>query len=378
MPPRPLASVLALALGSSCASEDPGPRLEPYFAYESVPLEEPPETEITLEALEHLDELAFEAVGSVKGDAAHAARYYAALTVAQRDAAALSYGTHGRYVGDLSTVTAVVTCQFFPSRCDLPTAPDRFSAELADLVTIPLGRRLLQDERRSRTYAPPHGDRFWTERAPFVAASVGSWTPWLIEDVREFRLPPPPAIGSSADRAQLGAVRAASQRPLTDDEKSTIATWAAGPGTKTTPGIWLQIAEDRLQRANVDVGRALFVRSIVAMAVADAEIAAMDSKFTWWAKRPFMRDDTLRTFVPTPSHPSYPSDSVAASASAARVLAILVPETRAEVDSLVNAAAESRVQGGIHFPLDVEAGRDLGRRIADVALERGAIPAAVP
>jgi hypothetical protein len=372
MPCRPRAPFVALALGIACA---PAPReaaLEPYFLYETGPRAETSEWQMSLSALEQLDQDMFDVVASSKPDATQAARYYAAVTVAQRDAAALAYGATQRYQGDLGTVTAVVTCQHFPARCDGATSRDPLSTELADLVTAHVGERLARDGQTVATYTPPDGST--SDRPPFKGIDAGAWAPWLVEDPRRFRLAGPPAIGSAADLAQVAGVRAASQRALSDVEKTNIAYWAGGPGTKTIAGVWLQIASDRLELTGATLPRVLFVRSVVAMAAADASIAAMDSKYTWWAKRPFARDATLQTFLPTPSTPSYPSDSIAVSAAAARVLAVLLPDASSGVDAMVDDAARSRIQAGIHFPIDVEAAKGLGVDVADAALRRAAGP----
>jgi hypothetical protein len=376
---RPFVSLGALVLiATGCGAEgNQSHALQPYFVYEEGPKSDRSDVEITLADVERMDDLAFEAVASAKADAAQATRYYAALTVAQRDAAALSYGAHQEYTGDLATITAVVTCQHFPTRCNLPTSNDPLSTELADLVSPRIGERLARDQVQARAYPPP-ADGFWPDRAPFKGEDAGSWAPWLVEDAQAFRLSRPPAEGSAADVAQLAATRLASQRALTDLEKTNIAFWAAGPGTKTTAGVWLQITEDRLELAGADLATALFVRSVVAMASADAAIAAMDSKYTWWARRPFMRDATLQTFLPTPNHPAYPSDSVTVSAAAARVLSALVPSASSGLDAMVDDAARSRIQSGLHFPIDIEAAKQLGQNVADAALGRAGDVDATP
>ena len=111
----------------------------------------------------------------------------------------------------------------------------------------------------------------------------------------------------------------------------------------------------------------LLLRSVLAMTLADTEIAAMDSKYTYWVKRPFMRDNTILTFMPTPNHPSYPSEHAAIAGAGAAFLETFFPQERWA--ALSREAANSRIWSGIHFPMDAEKGLALGREIAEKVLQ---------
>ncbi len=75
--------------------------------------------------------------------------------------------------------------------------------------------------------------------------------------------------------------------------------------------------------------------------------------------------------VPVGADPSYPSEHAAMAGAASRVLAYLFPERpAAQYDAQGEAAAESRVQAGVNYRSDVEAGLTLGRAVADRYIER--------
>jgi hypothetical protein len=371
----------ALLLGAlaACGSREAPSVLEPHFDYE--PTRAPPAPwstdDMVAEELVEMDDLAFAAVAEAKPNPAAAARYYAALAVAQRDAAALSLAANGRFAGNLRATTARVTCLHLPDICAIDPGDDPYAQALAEIVSPHVAMRLAHDSR-ARPRPLPEGDDFWAQKGPFEESEAGSWTTWLVPDATAFRLPPPTTIGSEADIAQIDAVERGSQRTLTDEEKSAIGLWLAGPGTKTAAGVWLEIADDILEQSDADVARRLYVRSVVAMAMADAEIASMDSKYTHWSKRPQMRDPLLRTFMPTPNRPGYPSDSVAVSACAARVLETLVPEAGRDVDRLLAVGSQARIDAGIHYLIDVTAAEDLGARVADAALDHAGVQVVAP
>jgi hypothetical protein len=106
------------------------------------------------------------------------------------------------------------------------------------------------------------------------------------------------------------------------------------------------------------------------MGLADTEITAMDSKYTYWAKRPFMIDNTLQTFMPTPNHPSYPSDSMAVTSFSLAALSHFFPEDRGKWESLAEEAGNSRLWSGIHFRADVEQASILGKRVAEAIISQ--------
>src|SRR2546425_6164171 len=99
-------------------------------------------------------------------------------------------------------------------------------------------------------------------------------------------------------------------------------------------------------------------------------ICCWDAKETYWLIRPWQADPaiTVVAAVGKPNHPSYTSGHSCVSSSAGAVLSRFFPEQRAQLDAMVVDAGLSRMYGGIHYRLDIEAGQLLGRSVADFTI----------
>ncbi len=106
------------------------------------------------------------------------------------------------------------------------------------------------------------------------------------------------------------------------------------------------------------------VYTYVALAMYDATIAAWESKYHYRRSRPSQVDDDIRTALPVPNSPSYPSEHAAAAQAAASVLAHFLPLEAASFQAMAEEAGWSRVQAGLQYPSDYSAGLELGGRVA--------------
>jgi hypothetical protein len=113
----------------------------------------------------------------------------------------------------------------------------------------------------------------------------------------------------------------------------------------------------------------LTVRSTLAMTMADAFIACWDTKYTYWTKRPFMRDPAIRSSIATPKFPSYTSGHATVSAAAATVLGYYFPDQASRWMAMAQEAKDSRLWSGIHFPVDNDRGFEMGKAIAAYVLQ---------
>lgn len=318
------------------------------------------------------EEKAFSLVSEEKVGSVDASKIYAYLLAAQRDAAHLSHNATGAFYGSLAPVSRAVLCVFFTRRCpalgtDADT--DEYSAALAETVLARIEERIARDQAGRAPYAVKTGEAYWKGVGEFVGLDAGSWETWLIARGGEFRAPAPPEYGSPLHIEELGKVNRA-LAGATEEQKKAVVFWAGGPGTKTFSGQWLEIASRQADASQFDLGRLLEVRALLAMAVADATIAVFDSKYSYWVKRPFMMDASLRTVMPTPNHPSYPGNHAAVSAAAEVILTYYFPDQAERFKRLAQEATDSRVWGGIHYPMDEEAGTVMGQAVGYRALER--------
>lgn len=170
-------------------------------------------------------------------------------------------------------------------------------------------------------------------------------------------------------------------------EQTQIAIfWAAGAGTVTPPGMWVEIAIQALQSSKADFHRASLTMKVLAQALSDAGVAAWSSKYQHSTCRPItaiedlLGDKSWQPLLATPPFPSWVSGHSTFSSAAAVVVDNLilrgqrrlavqseaVPGQVRQFNSAWAAALEagqSRIYGGIHFQDDNIDGLKLGRAL---------------
>src|SRR5262249_17347990 len=110
--------------------------------------------------------------------------------------------------------------------------------------------------------------------------------------------------------------------------------------------------------------------ALIQVAIYDATIAAWDSKYAYQRQRPSAADHALVPTIATPRSPSYPSEHAAVAGAAAGVLAFLFPDDAQTLLARAVEAARSRELAGVQYPSDTAAGLELGRKVADLVIER--------
>ncbi len=171
----------------------------------------------------------------------------------------------------------------------------------------------------------------------------------------------------------------------TQDQTVIALFWAAGGGTVTPPGMWVQIALDNLKKKRADFRAASEILNLLSQALSDAGVAAWGAKYAHSNCRPITaiedlhKDKAWTPLLDTPPFPSWVSGhSTFSSAAAVVVDALLlngepllvksevVPQHVRKYNSAWTAALEagqSRIYGGIHFQDDNLDGLYLGRTI---------------
>jgi hypothetical protein len=181
-------------------------------------------------------------------------------------------------------------------------------------------------------------------------------------------------------------------RALTEEQYQTVLYWADNPGQTGTPvGHWLAIGSQLVTQLGLSAEQAAELFVLMTLAQADAFVAIWHEKYRVHLIRPvtYIRryiDSTWTPAIITPPFPEYPSGHSGQSAAAATVLTSLLGAVAFEdstnlalghpvrryrsFQEAADEAAESRVYGGIHFPMGNENGKALGRCVGRVALER--------
>lgn len=194
-----------------------------------------------------------------------------------------------------------------------------------------------------------------------------------IGDPAHLRAPAPPAWDSPAMHAQIAEFLQV-QAGLTAEQQALAESWDGGAGTITPPGMWVALAQQQINNHQLDTAEAAGIYAALGVALHDAAIACWESKYHYMLVRPVtviqeQRPDWL-PLLKTPPHPAYPSGHAIFSGSAAGVLAAAFPAEAGFFQEQADAAARSRVYGGIHWPIDGVAGLQQGAAVADIVLAR--------
>lgn len=236
------------------------------------------------------------------------------------------------------------------------------------VAAVALERARSDGFARPWTGSVPTGPGLWNGTNP-ILPQAGTWRPWLLTAPDEFRPPPPPAYDSLARAAEMSALRAFPRTPKTNAD---ALFWEYAVGGLRNYDYWTgQLSRLLLEYGMAaDAPRAARAYALFEAAFADAGIACWDGKYAYWTIRPFQLDPTFRTVFPTPNHPSYPAAHTCFGETSALVLGHLFPGDAAALAALGREAGDSRIWAGIHYQSDVDASREIARRVAGRVIER--------
>jgi hypothetical protein len=239
---------------------------------------------------------------------------------------------------------------------------------------------------------------FWRPTAAGTSGAgpqCATMTPWVLIRGNQFRLPPPPALGSAAYRADFLETKtmgdASASAPRTADQTALARFWNGN-----TALYWNRIASQISQQRSLSLVDSARVFGLLNVAMADAAIACWDGKYRYVFWRPVtainQSDENGAPITPpspawapllgvTPAHPEYPSGHSTVSGAAQTVLAELFGDaTSFTIDSEVAGSTprsfpsfsaalaeihDARVFGGIHFRTACRLGSALGRDVAN-------------
>jgi membrane-associated phospholipid phosphatase len=211
----------------------------------------------------------------------------------------------------------------------------------------------------------PTGPGIWNGTNP-VEPLAGTWKPWLMTSGSQFRPGPPLAFGSPEYKAQLAEVKRINAS-VSPTERADAVFWGTMAG-----GIWLRLADSLIVRDGLSTPAAARILALVAATEMDAVVAFSDAKYTYWTMRPFMADTTIQP-IGTDNSPGYPSGVATDGTAAGEVLAYFFPQDADRLRYMAAQGTMSRLDAGLHFPYDLDAGAQLGRSLAQLAAQRDAL-----
>jgi membrane-associated phospholipid phosphatase len=190
---------------------------------------------------------------------------------------------------------------------------------------------------------------------------AANWSTWLLDNPQQIMVAAPP--GKAQAKAELQTIK---QRMGKLDEKklSAIKYWDAGAPAHR----WNQIAPQLLAQKFDVVLRT--PAAWVNLAIYNATVLAWREKIKYKRKRPHEVEPSIKPVVESPLTYSYPCEHSVTAAAAAHVLAYFFPAKADSIMQMAHAATQSRIDAGVQFPSDVDAGWKLGEQVAQQIIEQ--------
>ena len=172
-------------------------------------------------------------------------------------------------------------------------------------------------------------------------------------------MPPPPAVGSARDIADMRAVLdaqaqasdARKAQALTDSQETIYVMFAGVLGAKfAAPGL-----------PNAD--------KLFDGIAASEDAINYPAKAVFGRVRPWLANPAVKPYAQPSRSPSYPSGHATRVTIDAIMLSAMVPEKQREIWARAEDYSQSRIIGGMHYPGDVRAGWRAGTAIAAELLQ---------
>lgn len=284
------------------------------------------------------------------------------LDVAQSDAATLSLNLKGTYQGSLDPISRKVMGLFL-KKVSLPEVQsDEYSNLLAKIVFEKVKQRVEKENSQTNEFVVPEKDK-----KDFSAGLiVAKWIPWYAAPSKNFWPPPPPKPDDPIWKEEVKKIKAA-QEPMTDEKKKIINKWAGIPDQWSED--WRSFANEYMVAHNVPFGKMLQIRSALMVGLYDTVAAYATMKYHYQTIRPKVYDTSVTYIIEVPKHPSYPAGHSSEGSMGATILSYYFPSESTHWQQLAQEEGLSRIQAGIHYPIDIEAGHTTGKKVAEKVLQ---------
>ena len=251
--------------------------------------------------------------------------------------------------------------------------------------------------RAMPAYVPVVGPDKWRPTPPNFGVAIepywGLMRPFVLPSADACQPPPPIPYSEEVGSAFYAQAKRVHEvgLGLTAEQRATAIFWRDNPLTSGLPsGHWTMIETQLIDQLGLSLDRAAEMYARTGVALADSFISCWHEKYRTNLLRPISYihahiDPTWASWVNTPQFPEYTSGHSVASRAAATVLTDLfgsVPfvdthrmpglGTRSfpSFDAAANEAANSRLLGGIHYPMGIETGMEQGDWLGAEVLAR--------
>jgi hypothetical protein len=204
--------------------------------------------------------------------------------------------------------------------------------------------------------------------APPAYPALGAMRTFVLDSGSAFRSPPPPAMSSVRFLNDLAEVHHHTLAPTA--ETTRIAKFYGMTTGTLAAGFWNEQAAALIGQNNLAERQVARILAAMNVAIMDALIACHDTKYAYWVPRPSQAEPAVKPLIGLPNHPSYPSNHSCLSTAAAQVLAHFFPAERSRLEKIAAEAGISRIYAGLHYRFDVDAGEDIGRKVAAAVVSR--------
>ncbi|UOQ92982.1 vanadium-dependent haloperoxidase [Halobacillus shinanisalinarum] len=149
---------------------------------------------------------------------------------------------------------------------------------------------------------------------------------------------------------------------ITNRQIQIAKYWGTGAATKQ----WTPVIDRLIDTYDLTPTRAARVLAAVHAGINDTFVVTWYYKYLWNVARPIQYDPKLKTVLCTPRFPTYISGHAAVSGCVQTMLSYFFPGEAHRLKEMAEENANSRLYGGVHFPIDNEEGLKLGRRIGTI------------
>lgn len=255
------------------------------------------------------------------------------------------------------------------------------------------------------SYRPVTSPGVWIPTTPPIFEEYARAAPWVMKSADEVRPPAPPDLKSALyarDYNETKDMGGAKSTKRTAEQTAAVKFWTQ---LNFLPA-WQEAARQLSAAKNLSVAENARLFALLNMGIANTVITDWDAKFTYNFWRPITairngdqdgndateRDANWSPLNATPMHPEYPSAAAIIAGVSMGVLEAVFganPSTPVVASDLLDPKAQRRfatakemadevrnvrIWGGIHFRNSLDVGYEMGRKTADILVEKSIKP----